>query len=535
LRNRLGRVPLFSALAAMLIGLGLCTASSGSAAGPGSEPAQLAMLRQKIAHVIVIYQENWSFDGLYSKFPGADVSNGEGTPQLQCPMGGTQYAPMPGLPPALAVAGRPTGPWPCGWQGLSGGVQDANIPLGMPMKPYDLTRYDPPTMLTGDLWHIFWHEQLQIDNGALEASSGTPMSKFAAYSSNPGLSFSYYDAHDLPEGRLARRYVMADHFFHSAYGGSFLNHQWLICACTPLWMQDLPKNAPAFVSTWNAATKSLNDSNLTTMPTPGRQGAPLWVVNTTFTADSPHPASIPADQLLAPISPSTKTIGDALTDHQPSISWKWYSGDWDLALKGDPKATSCSSSSAANPHAVQESNCFQFHHQPFAYYARWGTDGSAAKAEHLQDEQNFLRDLKSGSLPAVSFIKPVGVENEHPGYATLNQGQIHVQRLLQALCASPYWKDSVVVITYDENGGRWDHVAPPKLDEWGVGTRVPAIIVSPYAKARYVDHTQYETVSILSLIEKRWGLAALNPRDAAANPMLNAFDFTQKPLACNAS
>ncbi|MBV8600317.1 MAG: acid phosphatase, partial [Candidatus Eremiobacteraeota bacterium] len=351
--------------------------------------------------------------------------------------------------------------------------------------------------------------------------------------SNPGLVLSYYSATRMPEGVIAQHYTMADNFFHSAFGGSFLNHQFLICACTPVWNQPLPAS-PTFVAKWDPATHTLQDSNLTTMPRPGGTG-PLYVVNTSFTQNSPHPASVPADQLLQPIPPTQKTIGDLLTDHNPSIDWKWYSGDWNLALANDPRAIGCTPGNATNPSPPENGECFQFHHQPFAYYARWGTDGSPAKAAHLQDEQNFLNDLKNNGLPSVSFIKPVGVTNEHPGYATLLKGQQHVQALVQALCESPYWKDSIVIITYDENGGRWDHVAPPKVDQWGPGTRVPTIVVSPYAKAGYVDHTQYETTSILSLIEKRFGLSSLGTHDGRANPMLNAFDFDQAPLACRST
>ena len=111
--------------------------------------------------------------------------------------------------------------------------------------------------------------------------------------------------------------------------------------------------------------------------------------------------------------------------------------------------------------------------------------------------------------------KPVGVDNEHPNYSALLHAQKHVQSLIAALCKSPYWSSTAVVITYDENGGRWDHVTPPKIDQWGPGTRVPTIIISPYAKAGYVDHSQYETVSILSFIEKLFGLPTLGSRGRA--------------------
>ena len=95
---------------------------------------------------------------------------------------------------------------------------------------------------------------------------------------------------------------------------------------------------------------------------------------------------------------------------------------------------------------------------------------TAAKAAHLQDETNFLADLQSNLLPAVSFIKPLGPDTEHPGYTSLVQGQQHVASLVQAIQASPYWKNTAIIITYDEHGGRWDHVAPPVMP-----TKMPSL------------------------------------------------------------
>ena len=128
-------------------------------------------------------------------------------------------------------------------------------------------------------------------------------------------------------------------------------------------------------------------------------------------------------------------------------------------------------------------------------------------------------------MPAVSFVKPLGVQNEHPGYSSVVTGETHALSLINAVRNSPNWKDAVIILTYDENGGFWDHVAPPVIDKWGPGSRIPAIIISPFAKKAYVDHTQYETVSILAFIEKRWGLKPLNSRDGNANPLQGAFNF----------
>ncbi len=118
----------------------------------------------------------------------------------------------------------------------------------------------------------------------------------------------------------------------------------------------------------------------------------------------------------------------------------------------------------------------------------------------------------------MTFYKPQGSQNQHAGYATVAEGDAHIANLVAHLEKSPQWQNMIVVITYDENGGWWDHVAPPKGDRWGPGTRIPALIVSPFAKRGYVDHTQYDTGSIQRLINRRFGLPPLpgiEQRDAA--------------------
>ena len=134
-------------------------------------------------------------------------------------------------------------------------------------------------------------------------------------------------------------------------------------------------------------------------------------------------------------------------------------------------------------------------------------------------------------LNSVSFVKPVGLENEHPGYTSTSRGSHHLVELLQAIQNSSCRKDTMVVVTYDEFGGQWDHVTPPGQggasgphDLWGPGTRIPALIVSPHLRGTFVvDHTQYDTTSILATIEHRFGLAALSPRDAAVNDLGRVF------------
>ncbi len=121
----------------------------------------------------------------------------------------------------------------------------------------------------------------------------------------------------------------------------------------------------------------------------------------------------------------------------------------------------------------------------------------------------------------MAFFKPAGRYTEHPGYTDLMSGDEHIDMLLHEPVSSPQWPHMAVIVTYDENGGFWDHVPPPS----GPGTRIPAIIISPYAKHGYVDKTPYDTTSILKFITERFGLAPLPGVRAKAGDLTNAFSF----------
>ena len=204
--------------------------------------------------------------------------------------------------------------------------------------------------------------------------------------------------------------------------------------------------------------------------------------------------------------PQTKqTIGDLLS--AKNISWAYYSGAWQVTLEGVR--------STPNP-------IFQYHHQPFNYFANFAP-GTNARTEHLRDGglmgAEFIKAIDSGSLPQVAFYKPQGNLTQHSGYANIAGGDEHFADIIAHLEKSPQWPHMVVIVTYDENGGYWDHVAPPKGDRWGPGMRIPAIIASPFVKRDlHVDHTLYDTGSILRFITKRFKLpmlAGLKARDDA--------------------
>jgi phospholipase C len=148
---------------------------------------------------------------------------------------------------------------------------------------------------------------------------------------------------------------------------------------------------------------------------------------------------------------------------------------------------------------------------------------------HLVQLAEFFKDAKAGKLPEVSWIVPTFEDSEHPP-ADSAQGMRYVTGLVNAIMQSPNWKDTVIIVTWDDFGGFYDHVPPPTVDQYGFGPRVPTIVISPYARAGAICHTKFDFTSPLKLIEKRFGLKPLASRDAASNDMLDCFDFDQKPL-----
>ena len=411
----------------------------------------------KVKHVVVIYMENHSFDNLYGQFPGADgLEQAKKENIIQLDASGQPYATLPPIPRSSA------------------------FPTNLPNTYFGIEQYVAADQITPDVTHRFYQEQVQIDGGKMD--------KYALYNFTKGLTMGYYKTADLPLYNLAKKYTVCDHFFHSVFGGSFLNHIWLVSAASPVF-----PNAPAnIIAQVDSTGKLIKDGTVT---------PDGYAVNTANSVNLHPQKDNPANLVPNQTNP---TIGDRLSDK--GISWAWYSGGWNNAVTGNPDPT------------------FTYHHQPFAYFARYA-EGTKERAEHLKDETEFLEAAKKGTLPAVSFVKPIGLENEHPGESTVTGGERHAVELINAVLNGPNGKDAVIILTYDENGGFWDHVAPPVIDKWGPGTRIPALIISPFAKKGYVDHTTYETVSILSFIEKRWGLKPLNARDEHADPLSHAFTF----------
>jgi phospholipase C len=155
-------------------------------------------------------------------------------------------------------------------------------------------------------------------------------------------------------------------------------------------------------------------------------------------------------------------------------------------------------------------------------------NGSAWQKNFVPEAQ-FVLDAGAGQLPSVSWLATTEEADEHPPESPC-PGENWTVKILNAVMQGPDWNFTVVFITWDDFGGLYDHVAPPQLDQFGLGPRVPLLIISPYPRPGHVSHTVYDHSSILKFAETRYGLSPLTSRDAAASNMLDSFDFTQPPL-----
>ena len=147
----------------------------------------------------------------------------------------------------------------------------------------------------------------------------------------------------------------------------------------------------------------------------------------------------------------------------------------------------------------------------------------------ITPQTRIFDDISSDSLPNVSWVIPDEPDSDHPG-TTTDTGPAWVASIVNAIGQSSYWKSTAIVIVWDDWGGLYDNMPPKVMDYGGLGFRVPAIVVSPYAKAGYISHTQYEFGSILRYIEDNWKLGSLNTSDARANSIIDCFDYSQAPI-----
>ncbi|QNH75653.1 acid phosphatase [Pseudomonas protegens] len=500
--------------------LSACAKSDEPAGKPQERPLSPAeldkALREQVKNVVVLFAENRSFNNLFANFPGVEKPLSALKPEAfqQRDRDGSLLSKLPPVWGGILQVGPQT------LDGVTYPVE-TQFQENLPNAPFALEGPSgedlPLGLVTRDLWHLFYQNQMQINGGKNDG--------FVAWADSGALTMGHYaqSRYSLRLWDVAREFVLCDNFFQGAFGGSFLNHQYLISAKVPFYPDAANSVAKSQIATLQGDDpKGTRIKPLDKSPASAMDGAPQfgpsaltpdgYAVNTmappywpTWIRDPERPDYAKPDLPSVLVPQTHEHIGDKLS--KKNVDWAWYGGAWQATLEqfkdsgGIPKIPN-----------------FQYHHQPFNYFVRQGPENPAERAKRLRDgglgdessTNKFFADAEAGKLPAVTFYKPQGNLNLHAGYADVAAGDRHIDRALKVLQESPQWKNMVVIVTVDENGGWWDHVAPPQGDRWGPGTRIPALVVSPFARKGTVDHTVYDTASILRLITRVFQLETLD-------------------------
>lgn len=270
----------------------------------------------------------------------------------------------------------------------------------------------------------------------------------------------------------ARRFTIFDRFFASAHGPSFPNHLYSIAAQSG-GAHDNPRRKPGLGSL-------------------------------TFGCDAPPEQLVEvvdSEGVVEKVPPCFDFVTEGDLLNRAKIPWSYY------AAQEDQKGYIWSAYSAIR----------RYREHP----ARW--------QQHMFPVDRVIADIRSGSLPPVTWITPRFELSEHPEY-NFCHGENWSTKVINAIMNSPMWADTAIFLTWDDYGGFYDHVPPPQVDGFGFGIRVPMLVLSPYAKMAHVSTELGEFSSVLRFIEDNWRLSRLTRRDRRATPMLSAFDFERAPL-----
>ncbi|HMH11232.1 MAG TPA: alkaline phosphatase family protein, partial [Candidatus Nitrosopolaris rasttigaisensis] len=397
-----------------------------------------------INHIVVIMQENRSFDNYFGTYPGAS-----GIPRGTC---------MPLSPDHPNVG--------C-------------------VKPFLSTN-----VISGDLPHGYQSSVIAHDNGKMDG--------FMVAENEDRKTMSYYDNKTIPYyWDLARHYVLADNFYSSVLSYSLPNHWFALAGQAPATSMFYFMHRPPHNNILNQAENASIIAG-----GGGNQNATMG--NNTVAANfgvNPNPTSTNLRDEVARVyleeSNLTKTVADLFMNNTHNITWKYYDH---LVRAGNYKA------------AVSSGRAFEFWN-PFSAK---GSTSTAEYSPHFANRAQIFTDLKNGIFPQVSWVMPSFPISEHPP-ANITSGMNWVKHVINAIMNSPYWNSTAIILTWDDYGGFYDHVAPPQIDKYGLGFRMPTIIISPYSKPGYIDHTQYQFESMLKFIEWRFSLQPLTERDLHAN------------------
>ncbi|MGA8532673.1 MAG: alkaline phosphatase family protein [Candidatus Tumulicola sp.] len=487
------RKAVFPLAFAVVFALASCSGSgSGSNAPVGltpflPAPGPFSDSRGKIKHVVIIVQENRSFDNFFDCFPGTDcVTSAPGPAPQPKPTPGNTSSPCPSTFPTPSPGPTPT---------------PIQLMLGAPLPAYDPDHSYCPAFVTeydgGKLDGFYW------DDGVVfkQPAELYPYRVVAEKQIQP-----YWD--------MATQYVLADRTFPTEASGSFTAHQDLVRGNTKVSHTESTVDYP-----WNSAGINNWGCDDAKNPPNGPSYTPLLTTSHQYVKKGPFPCF------------TYSTIRDLLD--AKGVSWKYY-------VPVFPKDGGQMWNAFDAVSAVRYDKDEWPHKE-----APWNCTGSCVS----WPETNVLCDAAGStaspcpspypsgtvSLPAVSWVIPDNEDSDHyslsPSGKLVDYGPDWVASVVNTIGQSSYWKSTAIIVLWDDWGGFYDHVPPPQLDYVGLGFRVPMIVVSPYAKKGYVAHTQYEFGSILKFVEETFGLGSLGTTDVRANNLNDAFNFRQKPRA----
>ena len=490
-----------------------------------------------IKHLVVIFQENVSFDHYFATYPKA--ANPAGEPAF------TAAANTPGNIDTLATAGL-----------LANNPNKTNTKNGADAAaPFRLDRSQAGT---ADEDHGYTAEQAAYDHGAMDlfpANTGRGTMGGAGAFGTKGLVMGYYDGNTVTAlWNYAQHFAMSDNSFSTTFGPSTPGAINLVSGQT---------NGVILPAGYKLAADGTYDKGRVV---PDGHGG--W----TMISDLDPTGDVCSNPKYPTASMAGKNIGDLL--NAKDISWGWFEGGFDLAARNANGSTGCGRTTTS-PLINVKSGDYIPHHEPFQYYASTanlkhvrpssvaaiGTSHDGG-ANHQYDLSDFWAAVKAGNLPAVSFLKAAAYQDGHAGYSDPLDEQTFIVDTINKLEQTPDWKSTAVVILYDDSDGWYDHahavVNPsnipvkgydvlngdacsngtplagvdglPVEGRCGYGTRQPLLVVSPYAKVNYVDHTLTDQSSVTRFIEDNWlGGERLGGGsfDAIAGTLDHMFDWSK--------
>ena len=325
---------------------------------------------------------------------------------------------------------------------------------------------EAPDFFSQDIDHTFAAALTAMDKGKMDRFDIIR----GAFQNGRLANYTQFQQQQIPNyWALASRFAIADEFFTSVHGPSFPNHLYTIAAQAGEAIDN-----PAEGGVWGCDDSFLFDNR--NLPALAPNGHHFW--------------EVPCFHF--------KTLPDSLND--AGLTWRYYTGSL--------------------------GNGFQWCEMDAISQIRFGPQWTT---NVLHDAQ-FFKDVANGELANMTWITTSGSQSEHPAQGSSCEGENSTVAIVNAIMNSPFWDSTAIFVSWDDFGGFYDHVPPPQVDIWGLGPRVPLLIISPFAKSGYIEHQTLEFSSVVKFVEEIFGLPFLAARDTNSNDMFDAFDFADAPL-----